>query len=164
MGFRGNVRTVVLQLGFVTIAPSHFRCLRCCSMRLMWSQFISGFSIGTSGSILCADALLTITYPADAKSSSPGPATSEGRAEKMMSTSFTTLGFMSTTSIWATASGIGVVCRHLEASPYVLPLLLSEAATVVTSNHGCPSSSWTKICPTFPVAPNTAAFNILVTF
>ena len=77
-----------------------------------------------------------------------------------MSTSLTAFGDMSTTSIWEIASGTGVVCRHLDASPYVLPLLLSEAATVVTSNQGCPSSSWTKICPTLPVAPNTAAFNI----
>jgi dimethylargininase len=51
------------------------------------------------------EALLTITYPALAKSSSVFPATSAGNAENTISTSFTALGLMSTTSRSRTLSG-----------------------------------------------------------
>jgi hypothetical protein len=42
------------------------------------------------------------------------------------------------------------------ASAYGRPAERSDAASSATSNHGCPSSSRTNVCPTAPVAPSTA--------
>ena len=57
------------------------------------------------------------------------------------------------TVILAMRSGRGVSSRHLAASPYVLPLDRSLAASQATSNHGWSSRSWMKRWPTIPVAP-----------
>jgi len=39
----------------------------------------------------------------------------------------------------------------------LLPALRSEAASAVISNHGWSASNWTNRCPTAPVAPNIPA-------
>src|SRR6266700_7936570 len=60
-----------------------------------------------------------------------------------------------------TRAGIGVAIaqRPLTAALYGCPADLALAATAVTLNHGCPSSSDTYRCPTMPVAPRTPTLN-----
>src|SRR5206468_9596044 len=101
---------------------------------------------------------LPISLPALAKSSSTGPATSAGRAEKAMSGSSRACGFGSVTT--SSATELGKFASFLDPieDAYSLPTLLSDAATALTSNHGWWARSWTNFWPIIPVAPRTATF------
>ena len=76
--------------------------------------------------------------------------------EATASTSFTSI-----TSMFLTASGIGVVIFHLPptASSYVLPALLALAAIVTTSNQGWFSRRDMNLWPTIPVPPKMPTLN-----
>src|SRR3954451_7051157 len=60
----------------------------------------------------------------------------------------------------AAGTGVPSVQRPATASPYDLPADDALAATAVTENHGCASSSATNRWPTMPVAPRTPTLSL----
>src|SRR5713226_6807551 len=161
-GLRDMVRMAVVQLGLATMKPSVFIRRFCSSTIAACSGFTSGFRSGTYVSILCDDALENTGIPALAKSSSTGPATSAGRAEKARSGSSRACGLGSVSTSSPSSSGRFASLLDPIEDAYSLPTLLSDAATALTSNHGWWASSWTNFWPIIPVAPRTATF-LLVT-
>ncbi len=155
-GFKVSVMTIVEQLGFVIIYPSHPLVSCWTSRSPRCSGFTSGITRGISFSILKDDALLATANPAFANSGSTVRARSAGSAEKTTSAS-TAFGSTGTTAIFSTLSGIAVSSRQPAASLYVLPALLSDAARAVISNQGWFASASTNLCPTAPVAPKIPA-------
>ena len=133
-GFNTSANPTVVQLGLVTIKPSHFRDLFCSSITLRWPRFTSAIRSGTSGSILCALASLITGNPDFANSSSALPATSEGSGEKTRSAS-TLEGFVGCTSISANSLGMFSETIQFTASPYLFPTDLSPVR-VETVNIG----------------------------
>src|SRR5688572_31251991 len=67
-----------------------------------------------------------------------------------------------TVSLAAVAgTGVPSAQRPATASPYDLPADAALAATAVSSNQGCASSSATYLWPTMPVAPRTPTLSLL---
>src|SRR2546425_6294569 len=148
----------VVQLGLATMKPSVFIRRFCSSIISACSGFTSGLRSGTYWSILCDDALENTGIPALAKSSSTGPATSAGRAEKARSGSSRACGLGSVRTSPPIPSGRFASFLDPIDVAYSLPTFLSDAATALTSNHGWWASSWTNFWPIIPVAPRTATF------
>src|SRR2546422_6403476 len=137
----------VVQLGLATMKPSVFILRFCSSTITACSGFTSGFRSGTYWSILCDDALENTGTPALANSASTGPATSAGSAEKARSGSFRARGLGSERTSPPSPSGRLASILDPIDDAYVLPTLLSDAATPLTSNHEWGDSSWTNVLP-----------------
>src|SRR3989442_10336916 len=160
-GLRERVKMAVVQLGLATMKPSVFIRRFCSSTIAACSGFTSGFKRGTNGSILCEDAFEKTGIPALAKSSSTGPAISAGRAENARSGSSSACGLGSVSTSSPSSSGrVASLLSPIEDA-YSLPTFLSDAATALTSNHGCWAISWTNFWPIIPVAPRTATFLLM---
>src|SRR5579871_5992266 len=149
-------RTMVEQLGLVTIAPPHPRCWRCCGMSFKCDALISGTRSGTSASMRWLRELDTTMWPAEAKACSISVATDASIAEKTSCGAFPVAAFSgldSDTTMSRTYAGVSPPKRHAVASLYGLPAERSLAPSQVRSNQGWSRRKLTNSWPTIPVAP-----------
>ena len=131
------------QLLFTAINPRFVpRRFLCASMTEMWSEFISGMTMGTSGVNRCALLFETIGHSsfAYAYSSSFISSFFMFTAQKQKSTDeaiFSLSAAASNTTMSAYFSGMGaLMCQRRSASLYFFPAEEEEAASAVTLNQG----------------------------
>src|SRR3989338_910960 len=134
-----------------------------------WSSDVcSSDLIGTSFVHLCAELFETtgMSFSAYLFSNSLISSLDASIAENTKSTLFFIFPISATseTAKFLTLAGISFLENHLPstASEYFLQADLGEAASAVTSNHGCLSNKVMNLWPTMPVAPNIPHFSFFI--